>query len=65
MLATVNTTNDYVMGIPWDMQLNEFEIEEWGIKDLAEIPDWFTLKPTVLNVTGIVFTVTPPLEAID
>lgn len=65
MLAVANTTNDYVLGIPWDMQLNEFEIKEWGIKDLAEIPDWITLKQTVLNVTGIVFTVTPPPEELD
>ena len=61
MIASQSTILN--LGKPYDDELDDFYVEEWGIKELAEseIPPWITFLNETVDA-GVKFMMEPALE---
>ena len=60
-----NYSRSFIVGVPYDMQLDKFYMQEWGFKGLKSDespPDWISLVNKTDFSKGIQFNLSPTYE---
>lgn len=64
----VNEENTYLVGIPIDMQMDDFFVSEWQVDgpdvNVNEKPAWIQFVNHTISESGIQFRLTPSLEQV-